>query len=212
MFKVKWYVIVRSMETELEAKFLNINPASLRLKLEQNGAALVHGECLMRRKIFDYSDLRLEKEGGWVRVRDEGDKITLSFKQVADRSVSGTKEVSVVVDNFNTACGFLEAIGLKSKSQQETKREKWGLNGVEITIDIWPWIPPLIEIEGTSEEQIKQISSRLDLDWSKALHGSIENAYQAYYNVTEKEIDDMAEIAFVDVPVWLESRRYDKLR
>lgn len=197
------------MEIELEAKFLDIDPASLRLKLEQNGATMIHGECLMRRKIFDYPDLRLEKDSGWVRVRDEGDKITLSFKQLTDRGIKGTREVSVVVDGFGTACGFLEAIGLKSKSHQETKREKWKLNGAEITIDTWPWIPPLVEIEGSSEEQIRQIASKLGFDWNKVLHGSVENAYQVYYDVTEKEIDDMTEITFVDVPAWLKSRRHE---
>ena len=68
------------MQIELEAKFLDINPEDLREKLKENGAKLIHPERLMRRKTFDYPDKRLKKIGGWIRVRDEGDKITFSRK------------------------------------------------------------------------------------------------------------------------------------
>jgi len=36
----------------------------------------------MVRQTYDFMDMRLNKIGGWVRVRDEGDKVTLSFKQL----------------------------------------------------------------------------------------------------------------------------------
>ena len=72
------------MQTEIEAKFPDINPDELRKKLLEAGAVLVHEERFMRRKVFDYPDSRLEKIGGWVRVRDEGDKVTFTYKQLND--------------------------------------------------------------------------------------------------------------------------------
>ncbi len=80
------------MYTELEAKFLNIDPNDLRLKLTNINVTLIHQERLMRRKAFDYPDSRLEKIGGWVRVRDEGDKITMSYKQLNERTFHGTTQ------------------------------------------------------------------------------------------------------------------------
>lgn len=81
------------METELEAKFLDIDKKSLRKRLKEVGAQLVYPERLMKCNVFDYPDERLEKEGAWVRVGDEGDqKITLSYKRLVDRTLHGTKE------------------------------------------------------------------------------------------------------------------------
>jgi adenylate cyclase class 2 len=90
------------MQTEIEAKWLSINPIQMRQALEQAGATLASPERLMIRRNFDYSDMRLDKVGGWVRVRNEGDKISLSYKQLNDRTVHGTKEVTVVVNDFDT--------------------------------------------------------------------------------------------------------------
>ncbi len=80
------------MQTEIEAKFLDVDVEALRKKLEEIGATQEHPEIFMKRKVFDYPDSRLEKKGGWIRVRDEGEKITLSYKQLNDRSLHGTKK------------------------------------------------------------------------------------------------------------------------
>lgn len=188
------------METEFEAKFLDIDPASFREILKKAGAKLVHAERPMKRKNFDYPDSRLEKIGGWIRVRDEGDKITFSYKRLVDRTVEGTKEISVVVDDFEKTCNLLLAVGFDQKSYQETKREKWELDGVEVTVDTWPWIPTFVELEAANEKKLKDAAAKLGLDWAKARHGSVEGAYQVYYNVTEAEVDGWESIVFGPVP------------
>lgn len=195
------------MEIEIEAKFLDIDVGALRKVLQKNSATLVHEERLMKRKNFDHTDSRLEKIGGWIRVRDEGGKTTLAYKQLVDRTLEGTKEISVVVDSFDKTCDFLLAIGMDNKSYQETKRERWELDGVEVTIDTWPWIPTFVELEGLNEAKLKGVAEMLGLDWAKALHGSVETAYQACYNVSEAEIDSWETITFTPVPDWLEIRR-----
>ncbi len=195
------------MKTEIEAKWLNANHNQLRRKLAKLGAQLVTPERLLRRKIYDYPDYRLDKSKSWVRVRDEGDKITLSYKQLNDRSLHGTKEITVVVDDFDATCSFLEAIGMTIKSYQETKRESWVLNNSEIELDTWPWIPTLVEIESGSEEELKKTAKLLGLDYSIALHGSVETAYQAEYNVTDEELNKWPEFVFSDIPAWLDAKK-----
>lgn len=179
----------------------------MRKRLEALGATLVTPERLMVRSVFDYNDKRLEKAGGWVRVRDEGNKTTLSYKQLNDRTVHGTKEVTVTVDNFENTCVFLESIGLERYAFQETKRESWRLGGAEIELDTWPWIPSFVEIEAKSEAELRDAATMLELDLKSALHGSVETAYQAVYDVTEEEVDNWSEIRFVPVPDWLETKR-----
>ena len=195
------------METEIEAKFPDINPNFLRIKLKKSIAVQIHPEVLMRRKTFDYNDRRLYKTKGWVRVRDEGDKVTLSYKQLNDRTLYGTKEVMVIVNDFERTCEFLIAVGFEVKSYQETKREKWKLNDVEITIDTWPWVPTFVELEGSSEKIIMETSKLLGLDWKNRIHGSVEPIYQMHYDVTEKEIDSWKLISFTPIPNWLLAKK-----
>ncbi|HSH55588.1 MAG TPA: CYTH domain-containing protein, partial [Candidatus Limnocylindrales bacterium] len=170
------------MDTELEAKWLDINHDEIRQKLTASGATLVQPERLMTHKVFDFEDKRLDQMSGWVRVRNEGDKVTMSYKQLNDRTLHGTKEVTLEVNDFDTATSFLESIGLKPYSYQETKRESWRIGDVQIELDTWPWIPSFLEIEAPSEEDLKNAAAILGLDYSKALHGSVETAYQDVYD------------------------------
>lgn len=195
------------MQAEIEAKWLDIEKAELRKKLEAVGAKLVQSERLMVRSVYDFADKSLEAKKGWVRVRDEADKTTLSYKQLDDRTIEGMKEVTVTVDDFDATCTFLEVIGMKRRAYQETKRESWQLENVEIEIDTWPWIPSFVEIEAPDEKQLKQVAEQLGLDYKNALHGSVETAYTSMYDVTELEVDYWPEITFTDVPDWLATKR-----
>lgn len=195
------------MDTEIEATFANINPKEVRKRLIDSGAVLRYPERLMRRKNYDYPDGRLNKVNGWVRLRDEGGKVTLAYKQLNDRTLHGMKEVSVTVEDFERTENFLIAIGLRLKSYQETKRESWLLEETEIEIDTWPWIPSFVEIEGKDEESVKKVSDCLGFNWNDAKHGSVENIYQEIFDVTEEDVDAWNTIVFSPVPDWLEAKR-----
>lgn len=196
------------MQVEIEAKFLDVNSEELRQKLKAIGAKQIHPEREMRRCTFDYPDARLKKIGGWIRVRDEGDKVTFSYKQLNDRTLHGTKEIETTVGDFQKTVDLLKAVGLKQKAYQETKREKWTLGDCEITIDTWPWIPTFTELEAPSELEIINLAEKLGLVWKEAMHGSVETAYQKYYDFTEHEIDSWPKITFIPEPDWLLAKKY----
>jgi adenylate cyclase, class 2 len=195
------------MDTEIEAKFADIDISAVRKKLKSAKAVLEHPERFMRRKNFDYPDLRLQKIGGWVRVRDEGDKVTMSYKQLNERTLHGMKEISFIVEDFEKACGFLVSIGLEEKAYQETKREKWLFGEAEVVIDTWPWVPTFVEIEGPTEKEVRKTAEALDLDWLTALHGSVETIYQMHYDFTEEEIYNWEAITFTPPPSWLLAKK-----
>jgi adenylate cyclase class 2 len=197
------------MKPEIEVKFLNVDHNELREKLRALGAVCKKSERLMKRKNYDFADGRLGRERhGWVRVRDEGGKITMSYKQLNNRELDGTHEVSLTIDSFEAADSFLNELGLESKTYQETKRESWVLDDFEIELDEWPWAKPYIEIEGPDEASLKDFTSKLGLQWSGACHGSVEVVYQAEFVATDQEIDDIPVITFKEpVPAWLEARR-----
>ncbi|MBX6334599.1 class IV adenylate cyclase [Candidatus Saccharibacteria bacterium] len=196
------------MKPEIEAKFLNADHDALRARLKELGAECVQPMRLMKRKNYDFSDGRLRKVGGWVRLRDEGGKITLSYKQLNDRTLHGTHEVSVAVSDFASADALLQAIGLKARTYQETKRESWRLDEFEIELDEWPWVKPFVEIEGPDEAGLKELAAKLGLDWRNVCHGSAEIVYRAEYDLTDEEFNGIPVVTFEEpVPDWLEQRR-----
>ncbi len=196
------------MSVEIEAKWVDVNFTDLRQKLLQLGAIKIQPERLMRRVAYDFPDKQLiNTVNAWVRVRDEGNKVTLSYKQMTDRSLLGTKEVSIVVDNYDQANEFATKIGLIPKGHQETKRETWQLGDTEITLDTWPWLPPMIEIESVNEPAVWSLANKLGLAKNKATYGGAENVYTLYYDVAESEVLSWPEIKFEPVPAWLESKR-----
>lgn len=195
------------MKPEIEAKFLDVDFDAVRAKLRELGAECVQPMQLMRRRNFDYADGRLQAINGWVRVRDEGNKVTLAYKQLDHRGIDGTKEVSVEVSDFDDTVELLLAAGLRQTSYQETRRESWVLDDVQIELDIWPWVRSFVEIEAPDEETLFKTADKLGFRKEDALHGSVEITYLQEYDVTESEVDAWPEITFMPVPDWLEAKR-----
>ena len=71
-------IVNNIMKTEFEATFIDINTNDIRHRLQEIGAELVRPETLMRRVNFFPPQ---DDTSGWMRIRDEGDKITLSYKR-----------------------------------------------------------------------------------------------------------------------------------
>ncbi len=188
------------MKNEIEAQFLDINKNEVRSRLKELGAKLEKPETLMRRTVF-YTG-----EHSFARVRDEGDKIVMTYKNVSDdHSILGTKEVNIDVNDYDDAILFLRGCGLKIKARQETKREIWTLGKVEIRIDTWPWIPTFMEIEGPNEKSVWETAKKLGFKKSQAKFGSVDTTYQHYYGVDTDIVNlHTPEILFdMDPPEWV---------
>lgn len=197
------------MQVEVEAKFLNISHDDLRMRLEKLGATRQNTSRLMRRVNMDYPDRQLQKQqNGWLRIRDEGNRTTLAYKQLEERTVNGTVEAEVVVSDFKTACSIFEAIGLEPKSYQESRRETWELDGVDVVLDEWPHVRPFCEVEGADDTAVAAVAAKIGLDWRDAIFGSVEPVYQAEYDITDEEFYDLGELRFdAPVPAELAARR-----
>lgn len=153
---------------EFEVKFLDISPKEIEEKLNKLGAKKMFGR-LYKRKVFDFPDFSLNKQAAFLRLRDEGDKITLAFKQrlgVGKRSGNdlGMEEIEVVVSNFDTTEKILLNIGLVEKFYEENRRVRFILNEIEFDIDYWPLINPYLEIESSSRNKVNEGIKLLGLD------------------------------------------------
>src|SRR3989344_202833 len=177
------------MDIEYEVKFTNVNKDKVRNKLASLGAKLIRGEFLQKRTVF-FLPSGHEVEGGWLRVRDEGNKVTMTFKVVKGKNIQDQMETTLVVDDFEKAKRFLTDIGCVAKSYQENKRELWILDGVEITIDEWPFVHPYVEVEGRSENEVKEVSAKLGFKWEKAVIGATHTVTSQQYGIPVKVLDD----------------------
>ncbi|MDB5179303.1 MAG: uncharacterized protein JWN01_1246 [Patescibacteria group bacterium] len=188
------------MKTEIEAKFLNVDHDQIRGRLRAVGAVCVTPMRLMKRAIIDFPDRRLQNGpfNSYVRVRDEGGKITLTYKKFESLSVDGAKEIETTVGSFEDTIAVFTAIGLEVGSLQESKRETWKYQGCDIELDEWPWLKPYLEIEGSSEEELKNTARALGLDWSDAAFGDVMVAYRAQYPHLRvgETVGNLAEVKF----------------
>ena len=184
------------MAVEYEATFLDIDKNEIRGRLEKAGARIVKPEFMQKRFVFSLPKGQ-EIKGGWLRVRDEGDRTTMSLKVVDGEKIEDQKEICLVINDFKTGKEFLESIGCQKKSYQETKREIWDLDGVEVCIDEWPFLEPYVEVEGKSEEDVKRVSEKLGFDYSKAWFCSVGKIYNNKYGVPVEIINSgIPEITF----------------
>jgi adenylate cyclase class 2 len=178
-----------NMHIEYEATFPNINKSEMRSKLKKAGANLVKPEFLQRRVAY-YLPGKIGNKHSWIRVRDEGDKVTLSIKRIEGEQIKDQKEICIIVNDFRQARRLLSTIGCQEKAYQETKRELWILGNVEITIDEWPYLEPFLEIEGESEEAVKDASEKIGFSFKDALFCAADTLYSKKYGVPKDKINN----------------------
>ena len=120
------------------------------------------------RKMIKTFDINPNK---WIRVRETDGKTTITVKHILNEKLQaeyGTNmqpvlETEMEVPSIKSANAILEQLGFAYRNYQEKKRTSYTLDGTEIDIDIWPLIPPYLEIEGKSDEQIHQVVKKLGL-------------------------------------------------
>ena len=175
------------MSLEFEAKFMEIDIDKLRKKIKENGGKKIHKMVMYKRYVFNLLDIT---EKGYIRIRDENGRITMTLKKYPSNS-KFAKEYEILLDKKSTlddAKELLLAQGYKIKAYLETLREKWSINGCpEIAIDTIPGIPSYVEIECKDENTIKKTSKLLGFNMKDAKYGPFVNQYIDYYNIN---IDD----------------------
>ena len=183
------------MKTEIEVKFCDIDIDDVRERLKKSGAVCEQPMRLIRREVFHL----VTRDGrAFLRIRDEGHKVTMTFKRFEGGGLHAAKEAEVEVSDFSEVASILKETGLKSKSHQETKRETWNLKSVEVVIDERPWIPPFIEIEGPSEKEVREAAAKLGFDWKDSVFGGVAAVYRPQYPAIKDDvtINDLSHYSF----------------
>ncbi len=171
------------MKEEYEVKFLDIEVPKIETKLKEIGAKKLFDRHYRWRN-YDYSDLRLNAEKAWFKIRDEGDKVTLNFKKrighkddEGQTNDEGMEEYTVEVSDFEETCRILGKIGLIVKFYEEKKRIRYEKEDIYFDIDTQPGIPTFLEIEADSWDGVDKGISLLGLNPKDK---RIISAYQIY--------------------------------
>lgn len=195
----------QTIQAEVEVKFTDVDIEDVRTRLKQAGASLEQPMRAMRRVLIE--EPQHAADHSFIRIRDEGDKTTLTFKRHTHAdgpaTVDSVHELETTVGDFDTTVAIFAEAGWKYTTFQESKRETWRLDDVEVVIDSWPWIKPYIEIEGSDEAAVRRAAERLGFDWSSAMFGSVDVIYQRDYpDRTVRGVIDIREVRFDDpVPI-----------
>ena len=174
------------MHTEYEVRILEIDREAIEERLKKLHATFLW-DRIQRRYVYDFIP---KEENKWIRLRTNGDKTTLTIKNLVSSSIDGTQELEVVVDNFERTNLILKELGYTPKGYQENRRIQYELNGVEVDIDFWPMIPTYIEIEGASEDAVYNAVEALGFTRDDCTARDVEGIYLDY----GYQLDDIYEL------------------
>ena len=185
----------KPIEVEYEGRILEVEPDEIRAKARALGGHMKAPMTLYRRSVFKLCGL----ERGFVRVRDEGEKTTMTAKIFKNPDFPEEYELELgVQDSFESGQAFLRALNLEEKAYHETIREKWFIpyrkggdkQLCELTIDYIPGLPAYSEIECKSRRDLRRACQLLDVKYSDLLFGGYGNVFVHYYGMAAREIND----------------------
>lgn len=168
---------------KFEYRFIDVDVNSIKDYLETNNKKINKKSVLLRWDSFDYKDK-------FIRVRDEGDKITITLK----KNLKTHKPISktILVDDYDLTIDILGELEIFSKYRVEKIREIWTLsNNCIINFDMYPGLPNYIEIKSDNKldliELIKQLGLKFDL--RNHIEMGADSMYLELYGISPQRKD-----------------------
>jgi adenylate cyclase class 2 len=164
---------------EIEAKFYVMDLGKIKARLQELEALLIQERVLEMNIRFDLPDGGLGSEGRVLRLRQDTDaRLTYKSGSTNEQGVLSRTEIEFVVDDFEMAKAFLEALGYQSIFYYEKYRTTYELRqtsevlktsevSLHIMLDELPY-GNFVEIEGETPESIRAVADLLNLKWDKA--------------------------------------------
>lgn len=112
---------------EIECRFLEIDKDLLIKKLNELEAE-DRGEVILDETIIYDADLKWRDEQKFARLRKNGNKVELTYKDQKIQTVDGTYELELVIDDYDKGLLFIEKIGFVPFRRQQKIRHSFKLN------------------------------------------------------------------------------------
>ncbi|NWG08448.1 MAG: class IV adenylate cyclase [Chloroflexi bacterium] len=186
---------------EIEVKFYVTGLDAIRNRLRVLGAHLVQERILEKNIRFDLPDARLRSEGRVLRLRRDTEvRLTYKGASTNEQGVLSRTEIEFVVEDFEKAKQFLEALGYRKLLSYDKYREVHELDECHVMLDELPY-GCFIEIEGQSVDTIKRTTAKLNLDWEAAVTKSYNALFEAVKQALHLNFQDLSYENFTGIRV-----------
>jgi adenylate cyclase class 2 len=186
---------------ETEAKFYVLNLTEMEIRIQDLGARLIQSRVLEMNTRFDLPDASLRSESRVLRLRrDTEARLTYKSASTNEQGVLSRTEIEFIVEDFETAKQFLEALGYQSIFYYEKYRTTYALDGVLIMLDELPY-GNFVEIEAETIEAIRRASDILKLNWNAAIGTSYYALFGRACKTLNLSFQDLSFENFAGLPV-----------
>ncbi len=171
---------------EIEAKILEVNKKVLEEKLKKISAKKVFDDTI-ETLFYDFKDGSIIKAKNVMRLRKEGKKVVLTFKNVKATAVAKiAEEYSTEVSDFQATTRILEFLGLKVIDSMQKHRISYEKADAHFDIDHYlgkySFIPDLMEIEAKSVESIHSYAKALGYNAKDCIPWSTAQVIEHYFS------------------------------
>lgn len=186
---------------EIEAKFYVQDLNEIKTRLEKLGARPVQERVLETNIRFDLPDASLRAEGRVLRLRRDTDsRLTYKSASKNEQGVLSREEIEFVVEDFENAKRFLEALGYQKLVYYEKYRTTYELNHTHVMLDELPY-GNFVEIEGETIESIRAVADQMNLIWETAIGTSYHALFERAHRALNLSFQDISFTNFADMNV-----------
>jgi adenylate cyclase class IV len=167
------------MGKECEIDILDVNRKEVARRLRQLRAK--HEGLHRFRRIEFLIEGDTHGRHSWARVRTDGKETTITLKETYGKAgFTSMKEYEVRADGFEDAVRIMSRLTKSKVLYWENERDAYRLGDVQVTIDKWPGIPALVEIEAPTMRKVKEAYRRLGISGRFVGNTPIHKVYEMY--------------------------------
>lgn len=190
---------------ETEAKFYVLNLTEIERHLQDLGARLIQARVLEANIRFDLPDASLQSDRRVLRLRRDSEaRLTYKGASTNEQGVLSRTEIEFIVDDFEKAKQFLEALDFQPIFYYEKYRTTYILQpsegSIHIMLDELPY-GNFVEIEGETVESIRQVSDALHLKWNAAIGTSYSSLFKRVSQTLNLSFQDLSFEKFAGIQV-----------
>ena len=148
---------------------------------------------------FDDGDRSLERYGKVLRIRENGKKVVLCFKDT--RNIDGPmiqkKEVEVEIPGTQETADILRGLGFRPVGKVEKIRQKFLYQRVSVCIDKLPFIGHFLELQGR-QENVKLVAELLRINPEQSITKNYLELSEDYMRDKGIRLQNDRELTFQD--------------
>jgi adenylate cyclase class 2 len=186
---------------EIEAKFYVDDLDGIKSRLQGLEARLIQPRVLETNIRFDLPDGRLRSEGRVLRLRQDTEA-RLAYKGTGtnEHGILSRTEIEFVVEDFEKARQFLEALGYLKVLAYDKYRSVYELEKCHVMLDELP-VGHFVEIEGKDAGDIQNVATKLNLNMGVAIAQSYSALFESVKKALELSFQDLSYENFTGIHV-----------